>query len=383
MNAIDEVLTRGVAQILPDKKELADLMAKKKIKLYQGFDPSMPFLHLGNFVGLMKLRQFQKLGHEVIFLVGDFTGMIGDPTDKMATRKKLTREQVLENAKSWKEQAGRVLNFEGDNPVKMKFNSEWLDKLSAGDLIEVSSHISHQQMIERDMYQERIKKDEVIHFHELLYPIFQGYDSVAMDVDLEVGGNDQLFNMMMGRTLMKAIKGKEKFVLTTKLLVDKEGKKVGKTTGNALFLDSTPNDFFAGIMSFPDEVIYLSFELLTEVPLDAVEEKAKKHPMEAKKELAFEVVKLLWGEKGAKEAQGAFEETFQDRKPTFDIKVSAGQTLSETIAPFTQRQSISNAKELIKQNAVDVNNKTVSDPSLIVISNDKIKVGSRTFLIAK
>jgi len=383
MNAIDEVLTRGVAQILPDKKELADLMAKKKIKLYQGFDPSMPFLHLGNFVGLMKLRQFQKLGHEVIFLVGDFTGMIGDPTDKMATRKKLTREQVLENAKSWKEQAGRVLNFEGDSPVKMKFNSEWLDKLSAGDLIEVSSHISHQQMIERDMYQERIKKDEVIHFHELLYPIFQGYDSVAMDVDLEVGGNDQLFNMMMGRTLMKAIKGKEKFVLTTKLLVDKEGKKVGKTTGNALFLDSTPNDFFAGIMSFPDEVIYLSFELLTEVPLDAVEEKAKKHPMEAKKELAFEVVKLLWGEKGAKEAQGAFEETFQDRKPTFDIKVSAGQTLSETIAPFTQRQSISNAKELIKQNAVDVNNKTVSDPSLIVISNDKIKVGSRTFLIAK
>ena len=383
MNAIDEVLTRGVAQILPDKKGLADLMAKKKIKLYQGFDPSMPFLHLGNFVGLMKLRQFQKLGHEVIFLVGDFTGMIGDPTDKMATRKKLTREQVLENAKSWKEQAGRVLNFEGDNPVKMKFNSEWLDKLSAGDLIEVSSHISHQQMIERDMYQERIKKDEVIHFHELLYPIFQGYDSVAMDVDLEVGGNDQLFNMMMGRTLMKAIKGKEKFVLTTKLLVDKEGKKVGKTTGNALFLDSTPNDFFAGIMSFPDEIIYLSFELLTEVPLDAVEEKAKKHPMEAKKELAFEVVKLLWGEKGAKEAQGAFEETFQDRKPTFDIKVSAGQTLSETIAPFTQRQSISNAKELIKQNAVDINGNASSDPSLKVKAGDKIKVGSRTFLIAK
>ena len=383
MNKIEEALTRGVAQVLPDKKRLADLMAKKKIKLYQGFDPSMPSLHLGNFVGLMKLRQFQKLGHEVIFLVGDFTGMIGDPTDKMATRKKLTREQVLENAKSWKEQAGRVLNFEGDSPVKMKFNSEWLDKLSAGDLIEVSSHISHQQMIERDMYQERIKKDEVIHFHELLYPIFQGYDSVTMDVDLEVGGNDQLFNMMMGRTLMKAIKGKEKFVLTTKLLVDKEGKKVGKTTGNALFLDSTPNDFFAGIMSFPDEVIYLSFELLTEVPLDAVEEKAKKHPMEAKKELAFEVVKLLWGEKGAKEAQGAFEETFQDRKPTFDIKVSAGQTLSETIAPFTQRQSISNAKELIKQNAVDINGNASSDPSLKVKAGDKIKVGSRTFLIAK
>lgn len=380
---IEEVLTRGVQQVLPDKKGLADLMAKKKIKLYQGFDPSMPSLHLGNFVGLMKLRQFQKLGHEVIFLVGDFTGMIGDPTDKLATRKKLTREQVLENAKSWKEQAGRVLDFAGSNPAKMMFNSQWLDKLSAGDFIEISSNLTHQQLIERDMYQERIKGNAVIHFHELLYPIFQGYDSVAMDVDLEVGGNDQMFNMLVGRTLMKAMKNKEKFVLTTRLLVDKEGQKVGKTTGNALFLDSTPKDFFAGIMSFPDEVIHLGFELLTEVPLEGIEEKAKKHPMEMKKQLAYEVVKILWGEKDTKEAQNSFEETFQERKPTFDIKVSSGETLAEVVAPFTQRQSISNAKELIKQKAVDVNGKTASNPSLKVKTNDKIKVGSRTFLIAK
>lgn len=383
MDKIEEVLTRGVQQILPDKKGLADLMAKKKIKLYQGFDPSMPSLHLGNFVGLMKLRQFQKLGHEVIFLVGDFTGMIGDPTDKLSTRKKLTREKVLENAKSWKEQAGRILDFGGSNPVKMLFNSQWLDKLTARDFIEISSNLTHQQLIERDMYQERIKTNVVIHFHELLYPIFQGYDSVAMDVDLEIGGNDQMFNMMVGRTLMKAIKGKEKFVLTTKLLVDKEGNKVGKTTGNALFLDSTPKDFFAGIMSFPDEVIHLGFELLTEVPLEGIEEKVKKHPMEEKKHLAYDVVKILWGEKSAKEAQNSFENTFQERKPTFDIKVSSGETLADTIAPFTQRQSISNAKELIKQNAVDVNGKTASDPSLLIKKEDKIKVGSRTFLIAK
>jgi len=135
MDKIDEVLTRGVAQVLPDKKGLADLMARKKIKLYQGFDPSMPSLHLGNFVGLMKLRQFQKLGHEVIFLVGDFTGMIGDPTDKLATRKKLTREQVLENAKSWKKQAEKVLDFTGENSAKMLFNSEWSDKISFRDLL--------------------------------------------------------------------------------------------------------------------------------------------------------------------------------------------------------------------------------------------------------
>mgnify|MGYP001564130068 CR=1 FL=1 len=383
MDKIDEVLTRGVQQVFPDKKGLANLMAKKKIKLYQGFDPSMPSLHLGNFVGLMKLRQFQKLGHEVIFLVGDFTGMIGDPTDKLATRKKLTREQVLENAKAWKKQASMVLDFEGPNPAKMMFNSEWSDKISFKDLIEITSNFTVQQMIERDMFQERLKKNEPIYLHEFLYPVAQAQDCVAMDVDLEIGGSDQVFNMLAGRTLMKATKSKEKYVLATKLLVDKEGEKVGKTTGNALFLDSTPKDFFAGIMSFPDEVIYLGFELLTEVSLEGIEESVKKHPMEMKKQLAYEVVKILWGEKDAKEAQNSFEETFQERKPTFDIKVSSGETLAEVVAPFTQRQSISNAKELIKQGAIDINGKTASDSSLLIKKEDKIKVGSRTFLIAK
>lgn len=383
MLAIDEVLTRGVAQVLPDKKGLASLMAKKKIKLYQGFDPSMPSLHLGNFVGLMKLKQFQKLGHEVIFLVGDFTGMIGDPTDKLATRKKLTREQVLENSKAWKKQASMILDFEGENPAKMMFNSEWSDKITFRDLLEITSNFTVQQMIERDMFQERLKRNEPIYLHEFLYPVAQAQDSVVMDVDLEVGGSDQVFNMLAGRTLMKAVKSKEKYVLATKLLVDKEGNKVGKTTRNALFLDSKPEDFYAGIMSFPDEVIFLSFELLTEVPLEGIEEKVKKHPMEMKKQLAYEVVRILWGEKEAVDSQDSFESTFQERKPTFDIKVSSGQTLADTIAPFTQRQSISNAKELIRQKAVDVNGKNSLDPSLKVKSGDKIKVGSRTFLIAK
>jgi len=202
---INEVLTRGVQQVLPDKKGLADLMSKRKIKLYQGFDPSAPSLHLGNFVGLMKLRQFQKLGHEVIFLVGDFSGMIGDPTDKLATRTKLTREQVLENAKSWKKQASMLLDFEGDNPAKIVFNSEWLDKLNFKDVIELSSNVTVQQLIERDMFQERIKNKAPIYLHEFLYPVVTGYDSVALEVDLEIGGNDQMFNILIGRTLEKAI----------------------------------------------------------------------------------------------------------------------------------------------------------------------------------
>lgn len=376
---INEVLIRGVGQILPDKKGLADLMAKRKIKLYQGFDPSMPSLHLGNFVGLMKLRQFQKLGHEVIFLIGDFTGMIGDPTDKAATRKKLTREQVLENAKSWREQAGRVLDFDGPNAAKIMFNSEWSDKITFKNLIEITSNFTVQQMLERDMFQSRLKKNEPIYLHEFLYPIAQAQDSVEMDVDLEIGGNDQLFNMVAGRILMKAVKNKEKFVLTTKLLVDKEGQKVGKTTGNALFLDSTPEKFYAGVMSFPDETIYLGFELLTETSLQGLEEQIKKEPMKMKKKLAFEIVKVLWGEEKAKDAEESFEKTFQERKPVFDIKVSGGSII-DVIAPFSPGGSNASAKDLIRQGAVDVNGKKVSDRSLTVKVGDEIKVGERTFL---
>jgi tyrosyl-tRNA synthetase len=355
-------------------------MAKKKIKLYQGFDPSMPSLHLGNYVGLMKLRQFQKLRHEVIFLVGDFTGMIGDPTDKLSTRPKLTREQVLENAEAWKEQASRLLDFDGDNPAKIMFNSEWSDKVSFKDLIEITSNLTVQQMIERDMFQERLKSNTPIYLHEFLYPVAQGYDCVAMDVDLEIGGNDQLFNMMIGRSLMKAIKGKEKFVLTTKLLVDKEGKKVGKTTGNALFLDSTPEKFYAGVMSFPDETILLGFELLTECSLDGVNEKIKANPMLEKKRLAYEIVKLLWGEKSAKDSEKSFETTFQEKAPTFDIKVKAEETLAKTIIPFSPRNSMASVKELIRQGAVDVNGEKVTDGNVSLKVGDEIKVGERTFI---
>jgi len=380
MDNIDEVLTRGVQQVLPDKKGLHDLMAKKNIKLYQGFDPSMPSLHLGNFVGLMKLRQFQKLGHEVIFLVGDFTGMIGDPTDKLATRQKLTREKVLENAKAWKKQISMLLQMDGDNPAKIMFNSEWSDKITFKDLLEITSNFTVQQMIERDMFQERLKNKEPIYLHEFLYPVAQAQDSVEMDVDLEIGGNDQLFNMMAGRTLMKAVKGKEKYVLSTKLLVDKEGKKIGKTTGNALFLDSTPENFYAGVLAFPDETIFLGFELLTETSLEGLEGKIKANPMGEKKRLAFEIVKLLWDEAKAKDSEKAFEKTFQEHSPEFNIKVDAGSSLIKTIIPFTNRQSASAAKELIKQGAVDVNGKKATEGSMKLNVGDEIKVGERTFL---
>ncbi len=384
---INEVLTRGVQEVLPTKPGLSSLMRKRKIKLYQGFDPSAPSLHLGNFVGLMKLRQFQKLGHQVIFLVGDFTGMIGDPTDKLSTRPKLTREKVLENAKAWKKQAGMLLDFEGKNPAKIMFNSEWSDKMTFRDLLEITSNLTVKQLIERDMFQERIKNNEPIYLHEFLYPVAQGYDSVAMEVDLEVGGNDQLFNMMAGRTLMKAILGKEKYVLTTKLLVDKDGKKVGKTTGNALFLDSKPEQFYAGIMSFPDEVILLGFELLTEIDLKGIEKEIGENPLAQKKRLAFEIVKLLWGETSAKKSELAFKNTFQKKETPTDIKTVdvkfAHINLLDLVFATKMVTSRSEAKRLIQQNAVDVNGKLVNDPNEDVeISKEglTLKIGKAKFV---
>jgi tyrosyl-tRNA synthetase len=397
MDKTEEVLTRGVQQILPDKKELADLMTKRKIKLYQGFDPSMPSLHLGNFVGLMKLRQFQKLGHEIIFLVGDFTGMIGDPTDKLSIRKQLTREQVLENTKLWKEQAAKILDFNGKNPAKILFNSEWTDKLSPKDLVQIASNVTYAQMIERDMYQERIKKGFDIRFHELLYPIFQGYDSVAMDVDLEIGGNDQLFNMMVGRTLMKTIKNKEKYVLTTKLLVDQEGKKVGKTTGNALFLDSRPEKFFEGIMDFPDETIELGFELLTEVPMDGIKEKVESDPYVEKLNLAFQIVTMLWGRNEAIRAKQVFKERKTDNIPSKSFaeyiltpnRLNSLPTISNALSDVTP-YSTSYIKDLMNQNAVtyfdqhnnptpitrevDKNKDLISEPGTIRIGKEDVRI---------
>jgi tyrosyl-tRNA synthetase len=376
---INTTLTRGVDSILPSKDGLASLMTKNKLTIYQGFDPSMPSLHLGNLVGLIKLRQFQELGHKVIFLVGDFTGMIGDPTDKSATRKKLTRKEVLNNAKKWKEQVGKILNFSGENPAQIKFNSEWLDKVSFKDLIGIASNFTVQQLIERDMFQDRIKTGKPIHLHEFLYPVAQGYDSVQMDVDLEVGGSDQIFNMLAGRSLMKALKGKEKYVLTTKLLVDSQGEKLGKTTGNALFLDSTPEDFFGGIMSFPDTSIAPGFEMLTEVNLDGAKQKITNDPLGEKKKLAFEVTKLLWGKDDAKNAQVHFEKTFQEKAADYKEVVMLGKNLAETVAKASGI-SVSEAKRLIFQGSVDVNEKTATDPTQKPMKGDKIKIGKKKFV---
>jgi tyrosyl-tRNA synthetase len=394
-NKIDEALTRGVENIYPNRGALKKvLLSGKKIRLYCGYDPSAPALHIGNAISLMKLGQFQALGHEVIFLIGDFTGMIGDPTDKTVARKKLTRKEVLANAKNYKKQASAYIKFSGANSAKIMHNSQWHDKLSFRDLIEVASNFTAQQMFARDMFQKRIKADKPIYLHEFLYPLAQGYDSVVMEVDLEIGGNDQTFNMLCGRDLMKALKNKEKFVLTAKLLVDQAGKKMGKTEGNMINLDEKAEDMYGKIMSWPDELIGSGFELCTNVLMEEVEKIKKElaenkvNPRDYKMKLAYEVVKIYHGEEAAQIAQENFINTFSKKQTPSDVRVTPSPAPSISIIDYIIETGLatskSDARRKIEQGGVYVDGKRVESVDLMLNSESDhgkiIKVGKRNFV---
>lgn len=395
MDKIDELLTRAIDTIIPNKAALEKILhSGKKLRIYQGFDPTSPELHIGHMTGLRKLRQWQNLGHEVIFLIGDFTGMVGDPTGKDKTRVPLTKEQVLENAKSYKEQASKILKFDGDNPVIIKYNSEWLAKLSAVELARLTSHLTYQQVIERDMFQRRIKNNMEISISEFLYPFMQGYDSVAMDVDVEIGGSDQLFNMMTGRDLLHKLKRKEKFVMTTPLLTDSTGKKIGKTEGNAIALADPPKELFSKLMSLGDDVIIKCFEYLTDISLKEIASmetaiKNGKNPMIYKKKLAFEIVKQLNDERQASHAQEAFEKVVQQKELPTDIPEikldKADEAVSEVLVIAGLASSKSEAKRLIEQGGVEVDGTKIENanvPFETLVKNDQtvIQVGKRRFV---
>lgn len=394
MDAIEHLLTRGVEKIYPSREALEKVLRSgKKLRLYQGFDPTGSQLHIGHAVALRKLRQFQDLGHHVIFLIGDFTGMIGDPSGKYSERKQLTREQVLENAKTYKEQASKILIFDGENPVEIKYNSEWLGKMSAIEFLRLSHHITAPQVIERDMFQERLKKGQDVFLNEFLYPFLQGYDSVAMDVDLEIGGRDQMFNMMMGRKLMRNMKKKEKFVITVPLLTDANGVKIGKTEDNVIGLTDPPNEFFAKIMSLGDEAIIPCFTLLTDMPISAIDAMKKKmatgeNPMVFKKQLAFELTKQFNDEQAAQAAQKEFETKFQQGNlenshiliyETKQRKWNPSDLLVET----SLTPSKSEARRLIDQKAVEIGGRIVTNEPIILTSGAIIRVGKKKFLKIK
>lgn len=397
MDKIEELLTRGVDKIYPTKQELENILRSgKKLKIYEGFDPTSPELHLGHLVGLRKLRQWQALGHEVIFLIGDFTGMVGDPTGKDKTRSVLTKEQVIENAKTYKNQVSKILNFEGKNPVLIKYNSEWLTKLSAIELTNLTKHLSYQQLIERDMFQNRLKNNMEIALSEFFYPFMQGYDSVAMNVDVEVGGSDQTFNMLIGRKLMRNIKKKEKFVMTTPLLEDSAGKKIGKTEGNVIALSDKPENLYRKIMALDDGFIIKGFEYLTDLSINEIKEIENKlkqgdNPITFKKRLAFEITQQLNNKNDATKAQEEFEKIVQHKELPDKIEPLEITTadIVKTYDTVLVEKNIFPSKSEVKRNAVQggitINGKQIKNANSIfeVRNGDIIKVGNKKFLEIK
>lgn len=383
MDQITPLLTQNVAEIFPSKQALEKALKERKLKVYLGVDPSSAEIHLGHTVLLEKLRLFQDLGHEVILLIGDFTGMIGDPTGKDKARVPLTREQVKANAKTYKEQAEKILSFAGKNPAKILYNSTWLDKLDFRQIIDLASKFTVQQLLERDMFQERLKAGKPISLHEFLYPLMQGYDSVAMDVDVEIGGTDQTFNMLVGRQLVRDVLGKEKSVLTANLLPGLNGEKMSKSASNTIAITAEAKEMFGKVMSLNDNLISIYFEALLGVS------SPKKPPMESKLQLAKEIVKKYHGEKKAEEASLEFNRVVQKRqRPTAVPRVSKlapseTMTVQELIRFLEMAPSNSAAVRLIEQGAVEINGMVRKHPKERVEVKGKlvkIKVGKRGFI---
>ena len=339
MNSNNLILKRNIDSIYPSQdKLLTELQGKEKLKIYLGIDPTSPLIHIGNAIALWKLREFQNQGHQVILLIGDFTGMIGDPSDKSSLRKSLTQGEVNQNAKKYKEQASKIIDFSGTTPAKIEYNSKWLSKMSLAQLIDLSGNFTIQQLIERDMFQKRLSDKKPIGLHEFLYPILQGYDSVAMDVDVEIGGTDQTFNMLLGRNLLKVLKNKEKFVITLPLLEGVDGRKMSKSYNNTINISDNPNEMYGKIMSIKDELILKYFELCTDLTRDHVDkikgqlDNKSVNPMEVKKKLALEIVRRYYPDRDSKAAEAEFAKVFQKGKRTTNL---TEVTLSKSLLPVS------------------------------------------------
>ncbi len=401
---INKFLNRGVEAIYPNKDALrAKLMSGEKLRVYQGFDPTGPYLHIGHAMGIRALRILQQLGHEVIFLVGDFTSKIGDP-DKDNTRDMLSEEIIKSNMAGWRKQASQLIDFEGDNPVLFKRNHVWLSKLKLEDLLKLMSQATVQQMIERDMFDRRLKANNSIGLHEFIYPLMQGYDGVAMEVDMEMGGADQTFNMLMGRHLSKKYLNKEKFVRTNQMMEAPDSLTMSKTKGNGINLADTSNDMYGKAMSYPDSLITRALELLTDVELDQIQSikediKNNRNQMQHKKMMAFEIVKVIKGEQEAKQAQKHFENTIQNKQipddiPKISINILANPVKAQYSIPNVTIEIIhaltitklassnSEARRLITQGAVSINGKKISSPhqQVEIKENDVLKAGKRKWL---
>lgn len=388
---VDELLSRSVSAIYPSKEELKKvLLSGKKLRIYIGADATGPSLHIGHATNFMLLEKFQKLGHEAIVLFGDFTAMIGDPSGKDSSRVSLTQKEVKKNIATWEKQIKPVVSL-GWRGAKLVKNSKWLSKLSFLDVIKLSSNFTVQQMIERDMFQKRINEEKPIYLNEFLYPLMQGYDSVALDVDIEIGGNDQTFNMLAGRILQKKINGREKFVIATTLLENpRTGKKLmNKSEGNVIGLSDSPEEMFGKTMALPDESIVSVIKDCTNVSLEKIEEikeslTSGSNPKEIKMFLAEELVSIFHNKEIAKKARENFIKTFKDGGSPENIEecfVLADENLSDVLLRAKIIKSKSDFVRLVKEGAVsNIEKKEKIYDIFIKASTGIYKIGKHRFI---
>ncbi|MEO0238572.1 MAG: tyrosine--tRNA ligase [candidate division WOR-3 bacterium] len=381
------VIKFNTIDLLPEEELIEKLKTGRPLRIKYGADPSRPDLHLGHYVCLKKLKDLQDLGHHIIFIVGDFTAMIGDPSGRSKTRPRLSREEVQENSRTYFEQVFKVLDPE---KTEIRYNSEWLSKLTAIDIIELSATYTVSRMLERDDFKERFKNNVPISIHEFLYPLFQAYDSVAIKADIEVGGTDQKFNFLVGREVQKAYGLEPQVILTVPILEGTDGKlKMSKSYDNYIGLTEPPSEMFGKVMSIPDELVLKYYRLVLyydDQQMKEVEKKMRENPRECKADLAEKIVEIFWGNSEAKRAREEFDRVFKlreapDEIPEFRIPQD-GMPILEILAQSGIVSSKSEVRRLVAQRAVKIGNRVVESEFEVVKpdGNIVIKVGKRKFL---
>lgn len=392
-NKIEEFLTRGVNEVIDKESLKKKLNSGEKITVKLGIDPTSPNLHLGRAVALLKLKDLQDLGHKVVFIIGDFTGQIGDASDKDSERPMLSEEVVKNNLKSYEEQAGKILDL---SKVEIKYNSEWLAKLGYAEIGTQADQFSLAEFIARDNIKKRLDEGKRISLREVLYPLMQGYDSVAIEADLEIGGTDQRFNLLAGRELQKYFDQAVQDILMVNLIEGTDGRKMSSSWGNTVNILDEPNDMFGKVMSMPDNLIIKYFIHCTRVPMDLVKQKEeemrseKLNPRDAKMDLAFEITKIYHGEEKAQEAKEYFVNTFSKKETPEnipEIKVEKSEIkLTEFLVLAKTADSISDARRKIEQGGVEIDGKKVEDWKMVLdkkYDNSTLKVGKINFIKIK
>lgn len=380
-----ELLSRRVAKALPTTEALTKAMTNKSLRVYLGIDPTATKLHLGHAIGIKKLMEFANNGHQAILLFGTGTVLVGDPSQRDEKRKIIDRAKIEKNIQTWKDQVAPIVDF---SKVEIRQNGDWLNKLNLSDLVEIASHISATQLFKRESFTRRIAKGDVVWFHETLYPLLQGYDSVVMDVDLEIGGTDQEFNMLMGRELQKKMNNREKFVLTTPMIMGTDGNQMSKTSDNCIWLQDSPDQMYGKLMSIKDEQIPSYLTNVTDLEDQAVSELITRltkgdNPKLVKEIMAQNVVSIWHGQAAADQASSDFKDKFE--RKTDDLEnipehsIDSGEVDLVGLLVDLGIQSKTKARALISQNAISLNKKTIDTQSIKAKNGDILKVGKTKF----